>query len=125
MDNILELDSGISETLQKPETALEWYSQLLEAITEDLLTLDQVEALAIDPMTFLITYTGDLEIATEIYEIIVKSFFTSSLATQEKTKDRRQVINDAALSALDDALFRGNISAVDLSIIYKNTNKEK
>ena len=125
MDNILELDSGISETLQKPETAIDWYTQLLEAITEDLLTFDQVEALTFDPMTFLITYTGDLEIATEIYEIIVKSFFTSSLATLEKTKDRRQVINDAALGALDAALAIGNVSAVDLSIIYKNTNKEK
>jgi len=124
MDNLLELDSGISETLQKPETAIEWYKQLLEAITEDLLTFDEVEGLTYDPMTFLITYTGDLEIATEIYEIIVKSFFTSSLATLEKTKDRRQVINDAALSALDDALAIGNLSAVDLSFIYKNTNKE-
>ena len=125
MDNILELCDGISTTIQKPETAIEWYEQLLEAITEDLLTGEQKEQLLYDPMSFVITYTGDLEIATEIYETIVKSFFTSSLQTLEKTRDRQQVINDAALDALDESLKYGDISPVDLSIIFKNTKKEK
>ena len=126
MGNLLELDDGISETIKKPETGVEWYKLLMEAITDDLLTAEQVERLTYDPMAFLITYTGELETATEIYETIVKSFFTSSLATQEKTKDRRQVINDAALNALDDALSFGDYKkAVDLSIIFNNTNKEK
>jgi len=124
MDNLLELDDGISETIQKPETAIEWFKQLQEQITEDILTFEQVEALKYDPMTFLITYTGDLETATEIYETIVKSYFSSSLETKEKTKDRRHVINEVSLNCLDDALRFGNISAVDLSIIYKNTKKE-
>ena len=126
MGNLLELDDGISETIKKPENGIEWYKLLMEAITDDLLSAEQVERLTYDPMAFLITYTGELETATEIYETIVKSFFTSSLATQEKTKDRQQVINDSALNALDDALQFGDYKkAVDLSIIFKNTNKEK
>ena len=126
MGNLLELDDGISETIKKPENGIEWYKLLMEAITDDLLSAEQVERLTYDPMAFLITYTGELETATEIYETIVKSFFTSSLATQENTKDRRQVINDAALNALDDALSFGDYKkAVDLSIIFNNTNKEK
>lgn len=126
MGNILELDSGISETIQKPATETEWYKQLIEAITDDLLTAEQVEALTFDPMKFLVIYTGDTSIAESICQTIVKSFFTSSLRTLEKTKDRQQVVNDAALNALDDALLAGDYEkAVSLSIIFNNTTKEK
>lgn len=124
MDNILELDSDILATVTRPETAKDWLTQLKEAITEGLLTEAQVDSLMLDPMDFLISYTSEIELATEIYQTIVKGYFISSLQSQEKAKDRRHVINEASLNALDSALSFGNISAVDLSIIYKNTKKE-
>lgn len=126
MDSILELDSGISEIKLETKTPTEWYKQILEAITEELLTPVQVESLTYAPKQFLTVYTGSSDIADEICQTIVKGFFTSSLNTLEKTKDRRQVINDAVLEVLNDAVSAGEFKrAVDLSIIFKNTTKEK
>lgn len=122
----LILGSGIGKGVKAPETTAQWFEQLQEQITEELLTEAQIESLLADPMSFLTDYTGDINIATEIQGSIITSFFTSTLNTLEKTKDRRWVLQNLALNKIDEKLTAStdDLTPVELSIIYKNLKQE-
>jgi len=117
----LVLDDEINKTEQKTLTSDGWLSKLLEAIREDLLSPPELESLLDDPMRFILDYTKDDAISTQIQYNVIRSFFFSIIETKERKQNTQKVLADFALTTLEDSLKdTSNISAVDLSQIFKN-----
>lgn len=125
MGNLI-LGDNIEDEVKKPQNSVEWLESILESITEELFTQTQIDSLLDNPIKFIEDYTDDYGIASEIYNQIVSSYFTSTVMTKERSKDKREVLRKFALDRIDEMLLdnTGSISAVDLSIIYKNIKKE-
>lgn len=122
----IELDEGIEKRTVEPMDATGWFKQLQEAVHEGLLSSSEINRLLDDPLLFLVEYTNSTLIANTLHTKILRSFFVSALEMKEKREDVRTVLTKQSLDLINERMLRetDSISIVDLSIIYKNLNKE-
>ena len=120
MDGLV-LEKGIGETEKIVLDAEGWLKKLIEAIQEDLLSPEQIKALLDDPQLFLTEYTEWPVLGIELHKRIVQMFFASMIEMKERKQNTQKVLKETALNHLDDKLADvDNISAVDMSQIFKN-----